>query len=59
MTELRKQLKDLLGNARDANSAFRYIFSENWVKRTFGGKLWPDYVRMQQSMPHSEHTNSH
>lgn len=59
MTELRKQLKDLLGNARDANSAFRYIFAENWVKRTFGGKLWPDYDRIRQAMPDSDLTNSH
>ena len=52
MTELRKQLKDLLGNASDANSAFRYIFAENWVKRTFGGKLWPDYEKIKLSNPH-------
>lgn len=46
LSELRQSLKEVLG-AAEATKVANYILKEKLLKRTFNGKLWPDYEKLQ------------
>lgn len=47
LSELRQRMKDILGGA-EATKVANYVLKEKLVKRTFNGKLWPDYEKLQE-----------
>lgn len=53
MSEARKALESAMGKS-DGSKAFSFLISNNMFKTFPGGKLWPDWEKLESSKPASE-----